>query len=256
MSFKVVIPARYASSRLPGKALLDIAGKPMVIRVAEQAAKSGAEEVVIATDHTAILDAAAKHGYQALMTREDHMSGTDRIAEVAQKMQWPDGAIIINVQGDEPLIDPELIREVARNLAQNPGAAVATACHPVHDAKAMLNPNIVKVVMDIKGHALYFSRAAIPYARDTSVVDSMPSLGMSFYRHIGIYGYRTEFLKVYASLAPAPLEKIESLEQLRVLWHGYTISVAISSNAPASGVDTQEDLDQVRSILSSLSNSL
>ncbi len=250
MSFKVVIPARYASTRLRGKALLDIGGKPMVIRVAEQAAKSGAEEVVIATDHTAIFDAATQYGYQALMTREDHTSGTDRIAEVTQQLRWPDGAIVINVQGDEPLIDPELIREVARNLAQNPGAVVATACHPVHDAKAMLNPNIVKVVLDINGHALYFSRAPIPYARDNPIVDSTPSSDVSFYRHIGIYGYRTEFLKVYASLAPAPLEKIESLEQLRVLWHGYTISVAMSSNAPASGVDTQEDLDQVRSILS------
>lgn len=253
MSFKAVIPARYASSRLPGKPLLDIAGKPMVIWVAEQAAKSGAEQVVIATDHVAIFDAAAKYGYQAVMTRENHTSGTDRIAEVAQQMQWPDGAIVINVQGDEPLIDPGLIGEVARNLAQNPEAAVATACHPVHDAKTRLNPNVVKVVMDVNGHALYFSRAAIPYARDTSVVDSMPSLGTSFYRHIGIYAYRTEFLKVYASLSPAPLEKIESLEQLRVLWHGYTISVAISGNAPASGVDTQEDLDQVRSILSAQS---
>jgi 3-deoxy-manno-octulosonate cytidylyltransferase (CMP-KDO synthetase) len=251
MSFKVVIPARFASGRLPGKPLLDIAGKPMIIRVAEQAAKSGAEEVVIATDHTGILNVATQHGYKAVMTREDHTSGTDRIAEVSQQMHWPDGTIVINVQGDEPLIDPKLIQEVAQNLASNPEAAVATACHPILDATAMLNPNIVKVVIDINGHALYFSRAAIPYARDTLAVDSASSSNMPFYRHIGIYGYRTEFLKVYASLAPAALEKIESLEQLRVLWHGYTISVAISNSAPASGVDTQEDLDQVRSILSS-----
>jgi 3-deoxy-manno-octulosonate cytidylyltransferase (CMP-KDO synthetase) len=245
MSFKVVIPARYASGRLPGKPLLDIAGKPMVIRVAEQATKSGAKEVVIATDHADIYDTAVKYGYPALMTREDHVSGTDRIAEVVQQMQWPDGAIVINVQGDEPLIDPGLICEVAKNLTRNPDAAVATACHLVEDATAILNPNIVKVVMDIKGHALYFSRAPIPYLRDAPTGDAKP-----FYRHIGIYGYRTEFLKMYASLAPAPIERSESLEQLRVLWHGHTISVAISKKAPASGVDTQEDLDLVRSILS------
>ncbi|HLD10131.1 MAG TPA: 3-deoxy-manno-octulosonate cytidylyltransferase, partial [Methylophilaceae bacterium] len=166
MSFKVVIPARYASSRLPGKSLLDIAGKPMVVWVAEQAAESGADAVVVATDHSAIADAVKQYGFNTVMTREDHVSGTDRIAEVVQQMGWEDETIVVNVQGDEPLIDPKLIQEVAQNLAQHPEAAIATACHPIHDTASMLNPNIVKVVMDVGGHALYFSRAPIPYARD------------------------------------------------------------------------------------------
>jgi 3-deoxy-manno-octulosonate cytidylyltransferase (CMP-KDO synthetase) len=243
VTFKVVIPARYASTRLPGKPLLDIAGKPMVILVAEQASKSGADSVVIATDHKVILEAAQLYGYEAVMTREDHASGTDRIAEVAALMRWPDDAIVVNVQGDEPLIDPKLIQEVAQNLAQHPEAAMATACHPIHDMTSMLNPNIVKVVMNKRGHALYFSRAPIPYARDTASEEN------SAYRHIGIYGYRASFLKIYAGLTPVELERIEALEQLRTLAHGYTISVVVTDKAPASGVDTQEDLDRVRSIL-------
>lgn len=241
--FKVVIPARYASTRLPGKPLLDIAGKPMVVRVAEQAQKSRAEQVVIATDFEKIRQVANQHGYQAVMTRIDHASGTDRIAEVADKMAWPDDAIVVNVQGDEPLIDPQLIDEVALALAHSRDAVMATACHPIHDEAAFLNPNIVKVVMDTYGNALYFSRAPIPYPRDEAHKQRITA-----HRHIGIYAYRVGFLKQYANLEVTELEKTESLEQLRVLFHGYKIAVTVTQNAPASGVDTQEDLDYVRRV--------
>ena len=242
--FKVVIPARYASTRLPGKPLLEIAGKPMVIHVAEQAAKSQADEVVIATDFEKIIKVAATHHVSAVMTRIDHVSGTDRIAEVVQTMGWADEAIVVNVQGDEPLIDPQLINEVALTLAHNPEAVMATACHPIHDEAAFLNPNIVKVVMDAQGNALYFSRAPIPYPRDEANKQHIQA-----HRHIGIYAYRVGFLKAYADLTVTALEKIESLEQLRVLHHGYKIAVSVTDNAPASGVDTQADLDYVRSVL-------
>ncbi len=241
MTFKVVIPARYASTRLPGKPLLDIAGKPMVIRVAEQAAKSGASEIVIATDFEKISHVAAQHDITAVMTRIDHASGTDRIAEVAQKLNWADDDIVVNVQGDEPLIEPSLIAEVAQHLANSADAVMATACHRIHDEASFLNPNIVKVVIDANGYALYFSRAPIPYPRDESYKTPIQA-----YRHIGIYAYRVGFLKQYAALTITELEKIESLEQLRVLHHGFKIGVAITKNAPASGVDTQEDLDYVR----------
>jgi len=242
MSFKVVIPARYASMRLPGKPLLDIAGKPMVVRVAEQAIKSGASEVVIATDFEKIMQVAAGQNIKALMTRVDHASGTDRIAEVAEKLGWNDDEIVVNVQGDEPLIEPNLIKEVAQHLANSRDAVMATACHAIHDEASFLNPNIVKVVMDVNGNALYFSRSPIPYPRDDAHKQHIQA-----YRHIGIYAYRVGFLKQYAQLAVTELEKTESLEQLRVLYHGYKIGVTITQNAPASGVDTQEDLDCVRS---------
>jgi 3-deoxy-manno-octulosonate cytidylyltransferase (CMP-KDO synthetase) len=241
--FKVVIPARYASSRLPGKPLLDIAGKPMVVRVAEQALKSGASEIVVATDFEKILKACEAHNFKAVMTRIDHASGTDRIAEVVMKLGWGDDDIVVNVQGDEPLIDPELINEVALTLAHSRDAVMATACHAIHDEASMINPNLVKVVMDANGNALYFSRAPIPYPRDEAHKQAIQA-----YRHIGIYAYRVGFLKEYATLAPSELEQIESLEQLRVLYHGYKIGVAITDKAPASGVDTQEDLDAVRKL--------
>ncbi len=241
MTFKVVIPARYASARLPGKPLLDIAGKPMVVRVAGQAAKGGASEVVIATDFEKIVTVAKQHGFNAVMTRLDHASGTDRIAEVAQKLGWADDEIVVNVQGDEPLIDPKLIQEVAAHLAKSKDAVMATACHAIHDEASLLNPNIVKVVLDANGNALYFSRAPIPYPRD-----EVYKTNIQAHRHIGIYAYRVGFLKKYAELAVTELEKIESLEQLRVLHHGYKIGVTITQNAPATGVDTQEDLDFVR----------
>ena len=241
--FKVVIPARYASTRLPGKPLLDIAGKPMIIRVAEQAAKSGASEIIVATDFEKILKVCEAYNFKAVMTRVDHASGTDRIAEVAQTLYWHDDDIVVNVQGDEPLIDPKLIQEVAAHLAQNKDAVMATACHAIHDEASMINPNIVKVVMDANGSALYFSRSPIPYPRDDLYKQNIQA-----YRHIGIYAYRVGFLKQYANLAVTELEKIESLEQLRVLHYGYKIGVTITENAPASGVDTQEDLDYVRSL--------
>lgn len=241
--FKVVIPARFASSRLPGKPLLDIAGKPMVIQVAIRAGNSQAGEVVIATDHAPIMQAAEKHGFACVMTREDHPSGTDRIAEVVQTMGWPDETIVVNVQGDEPLIDPDLIDEVAQALAKDTQAVMATACHPIHDIAAFENPNIVKVVLNAQGQALYFSRAPIPYPRDAEYRDQLTS-----HRHIGIYAYRVGFLKRYASLSVTALEKIESLEQLRVLYHGYQIAVTVTENAPASGVDTKADLEAVREI--------
>ncbi len=243
MTFKVVIPARYASTRLPGKPLLDIAGKPMVVRVAEQAAKSGASEIVIATDFEKIMQVAALYNIKAVMTSINHASGTDRIAEVAQQLNWACDDIVVNVQGDEPLIDPILIKEVAAQLANNQDTVMATACHAINDEANMMNPNIVKVVLDINGNALYFSRAPIPYPRDDSHKKNIQA-----HRHIGIYAYRVGFLKKYAELAVTDLEKIESLEQLRVLHYGYKIGVTITENAPSSGVDTQEDLDYVRSV--------
>lgn len=242
--FKVVIPARYASTRLPGKPLVDIAGKPMVIWVAEQAAKSQADEVVIATDFEKIMQVAQSYQVNAVMTRIDHVSGTDRIAETAQAMGWHDDVIVVNVQGDEPLIDPALINEVALTLAHNHQAVMATACHPIHDESTFLNPNVVKVVMDVHGNALYFSRAPIPYPRD-----EVHKQNIKAHRHIGIYAYRVGFLKQYAQLSATELEKIESLEQLRVLRHGFKIAVSVTENAPASGVDTQADLEYVRSVI-------
>lgn len=241
--FKVVIPARFASTRLPGKPLLEIAGKPMVVRVAEQAAKSHASEVVIATDHDEVLSAAQSHGVAAVMTRVDHVSGTDRIAEVVEKMGWPDDMIVVNVQGDEPLIDPELINDVARTLANDTQAVMSTACHPLHTPEAFANPNVVKVVLSARQQALYFSRAAIPFPRDSEHREQLVA-----HRHIGIYAYRVGFLKQYASLPATALEKIESLEQLRVLYHGFQIAVTLTAHAPASGVDTAEDLNLVRKV--------
>jgi 3-deoxy-manno-octulosonate cytidylyltransferase (CMP-KDO synthetase) len=248
MKFNVVIPARYASSRLPAKPLLDIAGKPMVIWVVERALQSGAEKVIVATDHAEILHVVQSFGYQAIMTREDHPSGTDRIAEVAAHFAWSEDAIVVNVQGDEPLIDPLLIKEVAMNLRDHPEAAMATACHAIHDREQIFNPNVVKVVADKDGHALYFSRAPIPYARDAFQSEALSSEIVA-QRHIGIYAYKVSFLNAYSHLEACSLEKTEMLEQLRALWHGYKISVAETVHAPAAGVDTPADLVRVRMIL-------
>jgi 3-deoxy-manno-octulosonate cytidylyltransferase (CMP-KDO synthetase) len=249
MRFKVVIPARYASSRLPAKPLLDIAGKPMVIHVVERALQSGAEEVVVATDHQEIQQVVQSYGYQALMTASSHPSGTDRIAEVARTQQWVDDTIVVNVQGDEPLIEPAIIRQLAQNLAQHSAAQMATVCHVLDDKASFLNPNIVKVVLDAHGYALYFSRAPIPYPRDAFAQEQELASNMPIYRHIGVYAYKVSFLHSYTQLPPAPIEALESLEQLRVLWHGYKISVAISEHAPGTGVDTAADLESVRRIL-------
>lgn len=249
MTFKVVIPARYASVRLPGKPLLDIGGKPMVVRVVEQALQSGAEEVVVATDHEKIAAAVRASGYQAVMTREDHASGTDRISEVVALQGWGDESIVVNVQGDEPLISPELIKEVALDLAQHQDAAMATACHPLHDKAAIMNSSVVKVVLDKAGYALYFSRAPIPYARDAYDADQNVPQGFPVYKHIGIYAYRASFLRQYKVLDAAPLERFEMLEQLRTMWHGYKISVLIAEHSPSIGVDTKADLEYVRAVL-------
>jgi len=240
--FHVVIPARHASTRLPGKPLLPIAGKPMVIRVAEQAALSGAQQIWIATDHHAIASVVYEHGFKACLTRETHASGTDRIAEVVEQQNWPDDMIVVNVQGDEPLMPPALVRAVAEHLEQHPACAIATACHRIHAEADFRNPNIVKAVMDQDNNALYFSRAPIPYPRDAFAAGQPMPAELPVLRHIGIYAYRASFLRAYGSLTPAPIEQFEALEQLRALYHGYKIGVVIADEAPPAGVDTPEDL--------------
>ena len=245
MSFIVIIPARLASTRLPGKPLADLGGKPMVVRVAEQAMKSGAQQVVVATDHADIAAACIRHGIAAHMTRDDHPSGTDRIAEVAAAMQLPPDAVIVNVQGDEPLIDPALIAATAALVSEE--VPMATAAHPIESAADVFNPNVVKVVLDRAQRALYFSRAAIPWNRDgfARSTEVLP-VGHMPLRHIGLYAYRNDFLQAYSALEASPLEQIEALEQLRVLWHGHAIAVHITHETPAAGVDTPHDLARVR----------
>lgn len=250
MNFTVVIPARYASSRFPGKPLADIGGKPMVVRVAERAAKSGATAVVVATDDARIATAVNDHGFEAMMTRSDHPSGTDRLAEVAAALRLTGPQIVVNVQGDEPLIAPALIRRVAENLAAHRDAAIATAACRIRDARDMANPHVVKVVLDDRGYALYFSRAPIPYARDAFArgIRALPA-GLPALRHLGIYAYRCSFLRAYSRLKPAAIERAEALEQLRALAHGYRISVAITAAAAHPGVDTPADLRRLRRLL-------
>lgn len=247
MSFKVVIPARFASSRLPGKPLADIAGKPMVVHVAERAVQSGADEVIVATDHADVKDAVERHGFAAVMTRVDHASGTDRIVEVAARRGWGRDEIVANVQGDEPCIEAGLIRQVAEELAADAEAAVATACHPLGSVEEFFNPNVVKVVCDARGHALYFSRAPIPWPRDAFAAarDRLPE-GIPARRHIGIYAYRVAFLRRYGALGQVSLERFEALEQLRILWHGFRIRVTEIGEVPEGGVDTAADLERIR----------
>jgi 3-deoxy-manno-octulosonate cytidylyltransferase (CMP-KDO synthetase) len=246
--FHVVIPARHASTRLHGKPLLPIAGKPMVVRVAEQAALSGAQQIWIATDHHAISNAVHEYGFKACLTKVTHTSGTDRIAEVVEQRNWPNETIVVNVQGDEPLIPPALIRSVAQHLNDHPECSIATACHVIHDEAAMRNPNIVKTVLDMNGNALYFSRAPIPWPRDAFAKQQPLPADMQVLRHIGIYAYRAGFLRAFGQLAPAKIEHIEALEQLRALYHGYNIGVVITEEAPPSGVDTEQDLHVARQI--------
>lgn len=245
MSFTVIIPARLASTRLPNKPLADIGGKPMVVRVAERATQSGAAQVVVATDHADIAAACKAHGIVVHMTRADHPSGTDRIAEVALAMQLAEDAVIVNVQGDEPLISPALIAATAERITAE--VPMATAAHPITDIEDIFNPNVVKVVLDNAGRALYFSRATIPWHRD-GFAQSKQSVPVNYQalRHIGLYAYSNRFLQTYPTLALSPIEQIEALEQLRVLWHGYPIAVHVTPNAPAAGVDTPEDLSRVR----------
>ena len=245
MTFTVIIPARLASTRLPNKPLADIAGKPMVVRVAERAALSGASQVVVATDHDDIVAACRAHGVDVRMTRADHPSGTDRIAEVAAAMGLPADAVVVNVQGDEPLIDPQLVAATAALIRD--GVPMATAAHPIADVQDVFNPNVVKVALDKSGRALYFSRATIPWHRDAFAKsrDALP-LGYAPLRHIGLYAYGNAFLQSYPGLAQSPLEQIEALEQLRVLWHGYPIAVHVTKSVPLPGVDTPEDLERAR----------
>jgi len=245
MRFTVIIPARLASTRLPNKPLADLGGKPMIVRVAERARESGAQRIIVATDHADIAAACAAHGVEAVMTRADHPSGTDRIAEVARTLGLPDDEVVVNLQGDEPLIDPALLAACAARISRD--VPMATCAHPLHDAADVFNPNVVKVVLDKAGRALYFSRASIPWARDAFAAtrDALPA-GYAPLRHIGLYAYSNAFLQAYPGLEVSPLEQIEALEQLRVLWHGVPIAVHVTDSAPPAGVDTPEDLARVQ----------
>jgi 3-deoxy-manno-octulosonate cytidylyltransferase (CMP-KDO synthetase) len=248
MGFSVLIPARLASTRLPDKPLADIAGKPMVVRVAERARQSRAARVVVATDSAAVAQACAAHGVEAVMTRADHPSGSDRLAEACRLLGLPDGEIVVNVQGDEPLIDPRLIDAVADLLEARPQASMSTAAHAIDSVAEFTNPNVVKVVTDAQGLALYFSRAPITWWRDgfAGGIAELPQPRPL--RHVGIYGYRVAFLQLFPTLAQAPVEITEALEQLRALWHGHRIAVHVTDAAPGPGVDTPGDLERVRAL--------
>ena len=254
LGFHVLIPARLASTRLPNKPLADIGGQPMIVRVAQQAARSSATSCTVATDDERILAACQNAGILAVLTRADHPSGSDRLAEACDLIGLTDADVVVNVQGDEPLMDPALIEAVASELHRRPDCVMSTAAHAVASAQDFLNPNVVKVVLDKRQTALYFSRAPVPWWRD-GMTDILPSAGRSLQtlqvhpaplRHIGIYGYRVGFLKQFPLLEAAPIEQCESLEQLRVLWHGERIAVHVTPHAPGPGVDTPEDLERVR----------
>jgi len=250
MKFRVVIPARYASERLPGKPLVDIAGRPMIQHVWERAHGAGATEVIVATDDERIVAACEGFGARALMTSASHVSGTDRIAELAQRLAWDEDEIVVNVQGDEPLIPTATITQVAGLLAGQPDADMATLCTPIHDLADHLNPNVVKVVMREDGAALYFSRAPIPWHRDGALegLASQTRHGDSL-RHLGIYAYRSGALARLSAAPPCPLENIERLEQLRALWLGMTILADVAVEVPGHGVDTPEQLEAVRALV-------
>ncbi|MFM8342364.1 MAG: 3-deoxy-manno-octulosonate cytidylyltransferase, partial [Methylomonas sp.] len=239
-AFKVVIPARYASTRLPGKPLLDIAGKPMIAHVCQRALEADAEQVVVATDDQRIFDTVTGLGIQAVMTNPNHQSGTERLAEVAQILGWSAETIVVNLQGDEPLIPPAYIRDAAEALASQSQAGIATLAAKIHDAEEVFNPNAVKVVLDKNGYALYFSRAAIPWDRASFPNDYHPeTASLPHLRHIGMYAYRVSFLQDYCDWQPSPLESVESLEQLRILWHGEKVLVKVVEKTPEAGVDTE-----------------
>ncbi|MFZ7129419.1 3-deoxy-manno-octulosonate cytidylyltransferase [Avibacterium avium] len=251
--FTVIIPARFASSRLPGKPLADIAGKPMIAHVWQKAQQSGANRVVVATDNQAVAQAVQAFGSEVCMTSEHHNSGTERLAEVVEKLALADDEIVVNIQGDEPLIPPVIVQQVADNLAKN-GVKMATLAVPLNDAEELFNPNVVKAVADQSGNVLYFSRAPIPWNRDqfAGLSDEQKTqlvLQSQYLRHIGIYAYRAGFIKQYVQWQPSALENIESLEQLRVLWYGEKIHIDLAKEVPAVGVDTPEDLEKVRAIL-------
>ena len=249
-SFIAIIPARAASTRLPGKMLLDVAGLPLVVRTAQQAALSQASRLIVATDTQEIADIVQSHNYEVILTREDHPSGTDRLAEVVNTLTLDDEQIIVDVQGDEPLIDPQLINQVAQELADNPQASIATCAYPIQSSEALFNPNIVKVVCDYNNRAMYFSRAPIPWARDAFSKDKslLPKDYIALH-HIGLYAYRVKFLKQYPHLCAGRYEQLEALEQLRAMEHGYQIQVLITDAAPLAGIDTEQDLERVRIFL-------
>ncbi|TAK90447.1 MAG: 3-deoxy-manno-octulosonate cytidylyltransferase [Aquabacterium sp.] len=248
MGFTVLIPARLASTRLPDKPLADIAGVPMVVRVAQRAAQSAATQIVVATDNARIQQACEQHGVRCVMTRADHPTGSDRLAEACTILGLDGQDAVVNVQGDEPLIDPALINACAAQLDQRPDCVVSTAAHPIEEDAHFGNPNVVKVVLDAQGRALYFSRAPIPWWRDAPAAGLPAKDAGHPLRHIGIYGYRAGFLRKFPQLAVSPLETVESLEQLRVLWHGERIAVHVTQQAPGAGVDTPEDLERVRAL--------
>lgn len=250
MGFAVIIPARYASTRLPGKPLLPLAGRPMIQHVYERALDSGADHVVIATDDERIREAAQSFAADVIMTSERHPSGTDRLAEVIDKRRFADDQIIVNLQGDEPLMPAALIRQVAENLQAHEQASVSTLCEPITTAADLFDPHVVKVVIDVNGMALMFSRAAVPWDRDafSVTVEELPERSIHF-RHIGLYAYRAGFVRRYVTWPPCALEQVESLEQLRVLWNGYGIHVAVATEAPGHGVDTENDLRRVEQLL-------
>jgi len=248
VSFTVLIPARLASTRLPRKPLADIGGLPMIVRVARQAALSGAQRVVVAGDDAEIVTACEAHGVAALLTRRDHASGSDRLAEACVRLGLDGADVVVNVQGDEPLIDPELVARCAHLLDEHPDCVIATAAHAITSAADFANPNIVKVVLDAAGRALYFTRAPVPFWRDAPAPSMLPSDPAPL-RHVGLYAYRASFLRRFPTLAPAPIERTEALEQLRVLWHGERIAVHVTEHAPGAGIDTPEDLERVRALL-------
>jgi 3-deoxy-manno-octulosonate cytidylyltransferase (CMP-KDO synthetase) len=248
MGFTVLIPARLASTRLPDKPLADIAGLPMVVRVAQRAGQSAASQVVVAADDVRIQQACEAHGVHCVLTRADHPTGSDRLAEACTLLGLDGQDAIVNVQGDEPLIDPALINACAEQLDRRPDCVVSTAAHPIEDPAHFTNPNVVKVVTDAQGRALYFSRAPIPWWRDAPTPGAPAQGDAAPLRHIGIYGYRAGFLRRFPQLPPSPLEQAESLEQLRVLWHGERIAVHVTQQAPGAGVDTPEDLARVRAL--------
>ena len=249
MKFTVLVPARLASTRLPNKPLADIAGLPMIVRVARNAARSAASRVVVAADHASIVTACTVHGVDALLTRSDHATGSDRLAEACELLRLDGVDLVVNVQGDEPLLDPQMIDACAALLAQHPDCVMSTAAHAIDEADELDNPNVVKVVLDAAGRALYFSRAPIPWARDARASGASPiAAAEAPLRHIGLYAYQAGFLRRFPTLAASPLEHIEALEQLRVLWHGERIAVHVSDSRPGPGVDTPEDLARVRAL--------
>jgi 3-deoxy-manno-octulosonate cytidylyltransferase (CMP-KDO synthetase) len=249
LAFDVLIPARLASTRLPNKPLADIGGLPMIVRVARRAARSAARSVTVAADDAAIVAACAAHGVAAVLTGTHHPSGSDRLAEAARLLEMPASAIVVNVQGDEPMIDPALIDACAALLEQRTDCAMSTAAHPIASAADFANPNIVKVVLDAGGAALYFSRAPVPWPRDRGgIFDPAAAPATPPLRHVGLYAYRVAFLQRYPTLAQSPLESIEQLEQLRVLWHGERIAVHVSHGAPGLGIDTPADLEAARAL--------